>query len=290
MKTVRSAVSVVTALAFTVQVGMAFATPPPDVQPIPYAPAQPIPLPSAASQTPPAAVPMQRGAAPPTYLPQPPPPGVTVILPQPGLMMAAAPVAFVHLEAESGVVLESALPRGRQWTTVCAAPCDVPLPLDRDYRVSGEGIRNSRVFRLEANPGQRVIISVSPTSKGAFAGGIALTSVGAGGIVVGLVMVLVGLVNNCVTSVTCEQNQSNAPLEEAGASVALIGLGAMVAGIVLFATNIHSRATPTLAELMPAPVARPETAWLKAPVWHDSPRESSIAPATVPYPVFSRSF
>jgi hypothetical protein len=293
MPKIRSIVSAVTALAFVAETtGVAHATPPPDVQPVPYTPSQPIPLPQTVPSPPPAAVP-----AAPMYAPA-QPPGVTVILPPayggpppPG----SGGVAFVHLEAEQGAVLESATnPRSRQWTAVCSAPCDLVLPLDREYRVSGEDMRNSRTFQLGAAPGQHVFITVSPASKGAFAAGIGLTSVGGGGIIVGLSMLLVGLVldvSNCADGIDCNsQPRSEATLLDAGAIVSVIGLGVMIGGIVLFATNFKSHASTTVSQLLPGPAPRPDTAWLKAPLWHDGSRESAGMPRPVGFPILSQSF
>jgi hypothetical protein len=205
-------------------------------------------------------------------------------------MEGASPTAFVHIEADADVLLQSISPGSGRWTTVCAAPCDAALPLDHEYRLIGEGIRSSRAFGLSANPGQHVLIHVSTGSKAGFAGGLAMASIGVAAVAVGLVVLAFGALGcestdefgNCIGS-------SDSSTETVGGVIALVGVAVMVGGIILLATNARTHETQSVGALLETP-ARPETAWLRAPIWHDSVRDSSAAPKGMGFPLLSRSF
>jgi hypothetical protein len=351
MRVLRPIVSVVTALAFFVQAtGLAYAAPPQaDVQPVPYNPSQPIPVPAQpAYPAAPAPVPapspgytqagaggdsvylkgggMMRG----TLVEMLPNDHATLQLPSgqnaiiewgkidhieraaPTVGPLAPPVsggfappprrprfeggnrgsAVVHLDADPGVVLESISPGSGRWALVCAAPCDAAVPLGRQYRIAGEGIRPSRAFGIEAAPGGHAEISVSAATKGGFQGGIALSSVGAGAIIVGLTVVFVGALGACGDGDfgTCD-GPANGGLETAGAIISLAGVALLVGGIILTVSNARTKATQTVGDIVPPAPSRPETAWLRAPIWHDSVRDSSTGqPKSTGVPLLSYSF
>jgi hypothetical protein len=203
--------------------------------------------------------------------------------------------AFVHIDADTSIVLESLSDRGGwpYWSRVCTAPCDAELPLGREYRLAGPDIRNSRPFGLMANPGQHVVLRVSGGSRGAFAGGIVLSSVGAAAIGVGLVVLLFGAIGTCTGTDEfgdCTATQSNTGLETAGAIITLAGVGLVIGGIILTVSNARSHETQLVSELFRAPPPRPETAWLRAPVWHDTAKDPAASPKPFGLPLFTQRF
>jgi hypothetical protein len=385
MNTLRPFVSVVTTLAFLAQTtGIAYAQNVPAapdaqaVQPVPYAPSQPVPLPAAPPSPPGAVAPPFAPVPPaPTYLPPPAASpgyapgytpgyaaapaagrgaiGDTVFLKDGGLMrgtliemlpndhvtielptgqttvvewgridhiergsLAPPPVAArrepgfpraprhgrvptgveptvtVHVEGDSGIVLQAVSPGSGRWAAVCAGPCDAAVPLDREYRISGEGIRPSRAFRIHAEPGQRVVLNVSTASRSAYSAGLALTSVGSATIVVGLVVLVFGaFAGPCQATDEfgdCLQTTGDSGVETAGGVIALVGAGILVAGIVIWASNLRTTESQTVTELMPKAPVRAETSWLRAPIWHDSVHEASGSAKAMGFPLFSRSF
>jgi LPXTG-motif cell wall-anchored protein len=210
-------------------------------------------------------------------------PGVVSAPPETGSVV-------VHMDADDGVVLERIQPGSGRWILACTAPCDAALPLADEYRIGGRSIRRSRPFVLAGSPGQHIQISVSPASKGAFTGGIALSSVGAAALGIGLIVLLVGAIGTCTDEDefgVCDASTPNTGLETTGAVITLAGVGLMVGGIVLLASNARTRETQTTAF---APPARLDTAWLRAPMWHDATRESAGQAKTMGFPVFTRSF
>jgi hypothetical protein len=361
MRVLRPLTSLVTALAFFVQAtGLAYAAPPDGVQPVPYAPSQPVPLPAAPpSPQPPATAPasplsgysivgtfanpgpttavpadavflkdggMVRGTLiemlPNDHVTVQLPPGQSSVIewgridhieratlqvaptgPAPSVpgprgprhRVAAGPTAFVHLDADQAIVLESLSDQGGwpHWSAVCTAPCDAELPLRHEYRLAGGDMRPTRPFGLAANPGQHVVLHVSPASKGAFTAGVVLTSVGGAAIAVGLVVLLFGALGACEQTDVfgdCLQSQANTGVETAGAIVSLAGVGLLIGGIILTVTNARSHETQLVSELVRPALARPETAWLRGPLWHDSVKDVSGTPKPIGLPLFSGSF
>jgi hypothetical protein len=220
------------------------------------------------------------------------PPLVSALPPPRGHMVVEGATVIVHLDADPGIVLESIAPGSGRWALVCAAPCDAQVPLGRQYRIAGEGIRASRAFRIEAPPGQRVTITVSAASKSAFSGGIAVSSVGAAGIVVGLSVLLFGALEACdvvdPNTGACV-GSSDGTVETVGLVITLVGAAVLVGGLVLLASNTRTHAVQTLGALTAQP-PRPETAWLRAPLWHEASRDSGGLPKAMGVPLFTHSF
>jgi hypothetical protein len=347
-KVLRAVVSLVTALSFFLETtGLALAAPPDgEVQPVPYSPAQPIPVPAPQGPPDPGGTVVTQA---PAYAPV--GPGDSVYLRGGGVMRGSlvellpndhvtlllptgqtaridwariehieraaawpplAPLTgalgprpprsrhlegasvVVHIDADPGVVQEAISPGTGRWALVCAAPCDAPVPFGRQYRIAGDGIRPSRAFGIQAEPGQHVVITVSAGSRGALAGGITLVSVGAVAILVGLSVVLAGALVSCentdLFTGACEGG-SGTGLETAGAIISVAGVAILVGGIVLLASNARTSAVQTLGDLVPQAPPRPETAWLRAPDWHDSLRgEAAGLPRAASVSLFSRSF
>jgi radical SAM protein with 4Fe4S-binding SPASM domain len=91
--------------------------------------------------------------------------------------VSSFPTAPIHVSSDKAVVLQ--LREGhRKYRTLCAAPCDVEVPIDATYRVAGDGIRASEDFVLRATCGEPVSLDVDASSKAAFIGGMVTASVG----------------------------------------------------------------------------------------------------------------
>jgi hypothetical protein len=170
--------------------------------------------------------------------------------PQPAPAPAPAPVpagtAFVHIESERPVQLES-VARGQKagWVTVCSSPCDRDVDLGSDYHITGSGVRASRPFQIEARPGGRVVIEVDPASKAGFVGGILMTSL----------MPIVSIVGIVVWAVGSVESNGSGGTNTAGAALTFGGLVGLTIGIVMIATNSSSKQTQS-----PMPVAPPGSA------------------------------
>ena len=155
------------------------------------------------------------GALVPPGAPPPPPPSPAL----PGPAIAAQDMVLVHIDSPDPVRLESVLGKNNRF--VCDSPCDVAVPLQGTYRISG-GVRPSRQFNFNARPGDRVVLSVDPASKGGFAGGIVMVSLGSVSLLVGSLVYLVAAV---VSDVSHGRDGSG------GKTVGLVMLGVGVAGL-----------------------------------------------------------
>ena len=198
--------------------------------------------------------------------------------------------AWVHIETDREIVLEGSPPEGG-WAVVCNAPCDRDLPLDYSYRVTGPGIRRSKVFQIGAQAGQRVVISINPGSTGGFVGGIVLASIGIPVIFVGLIVVLVGALENATCDTvtgTCTGN-SGSSTETTGWIITLVGVGSIVTGIILIAGNARTSQTQEIVLPGAQPVHK-DDAWLRVPTWHEPSNLETGLPRAQTLPIFSHSF
>jgi hypothetical protein len=175
----------------------------------------------------------------------------------------AAPkkVAVVHIEGDGSLRLEAK--EGRSWRFLCASPCDREVDLADTYRVSGDGVRPTRQFTIDAQPGQRVVLTVDTASKAGFVGGIVLVSVAPVVSIVGLVVLLVGDVANDTGTKTT------------GAALAIGGLAGIGLGIVLIAVNARSGLEQNVATRAALRDAERE------PIWRDPAREAAGAPPPI---------
>lgn len=116
---------------------------------------------------------------------------------------APGPTAVVHIHSKRKVSLETpSCDSSGEWIAVCESPCDVELPLDRDYRIGGKGVRASDTFRILVRPGGRAVLTVDAGSKDAAA-------LGTAGLVGGIVLTLLGLgeagIASLITNEDCPQ-------------------------------------------------------------------------------------
>lgn len=208
-----------------------------------------------------------------------PPPATTgpavATMPAPAAATTGATV-IVHIESPEPVKLEAM--RGRQATLVCESPCDIAVPIDSFYRIGGS-IRASKQFKIAANPGERVVLHVDPTSKGGFVGGVILVSLGGVSLLIGS---LVYLVSAAIDSLDNGRDADGG--KTAGLVMMGLGAGGIGGGIALIVANGSSKveqqragAPAASAELK---VRRPEAAPARDP-W----TASIPAPVTFPFTV-----
>ena len=153
-----------------------------------------------------------------------------------------APV-FVHLAGSEGAELqEDKVGDHRHWVTVCVAPCDKAVSSEFSYRIAGDGIRNSRVFTLHAENGDREILTIDESSSSAFVAGIIVTSVGGAAIFVGAFVVAIGSIQTGLESLSGSQEDHGT--ETAGLGIMAVGLAAVIGGVVTIVSNARTGVTP----------------------------------------------
>jgi hypothetical protein len=231
----------------------------------------------------------------------PPPGGVVVVAPPPGPQGPAGSV-WVHIESSHDLVLEGRPPSGG-WGPICSSPCDREVPLAYTYRLAGSGIRPTHDFMIEGAPGQHVVLNVKAASKAGFTGGIVLVSVSPALILIGLIVVLAGAVQdsstlNCDGSTNsgggCTTNSNaGSGTETTGWIMTLIGVGGTVAGIVLVATNARTSFSEDVLRPGAPAASLPQPrydAWLRVPTWREPTNvERGLPPAQLS-PIFTHSF
>ena len=196
----------------------------------------------------------------------PPPVAPTPAAPAARAVGQSAATALVHIEAPEPVQLE--LVQGREGRIVCTSPCDIALPLDGAYRVTGS-MRASKTFALAARAGERVVLEIDPSSRGAFAGGIVLLSVG------GATFLLSGLVY-LVASAADAISGGVSGVKTGSLAGMGIGVAGVAGGIVLIATNGSSG-----VDQRPGGAA-PASAKVRRPLWADAPTREAPSAFTLP--------
>lgn len=172
------------------------------------------------------------------------------------------PLARVHIASTKSVQMYRRAAGTQGWTHACHSPCDVDLPLGDAYRVSGSGMKTSNEFRLVGAPGDRLTITVNPTSTG----GMVIGGVVAG---IGALVMYGSLLGN-------SENYDRSP------SYAGLGVGAIAVAI---GTVIMLASAGT--GVSQGSTAKSKDAYLREPSWLPS-RVAMKRPATLQ--ILSRQF
>ncbi len=174
-----------------------------------------------------------------------------------------------------------------EWTPVCSAPCDSPVPLDWEYQVKSHGMKPSPTFQLDAADGENATVRVHPAYSAWFVGGIVALSTGTTLAVVGLPAVVIEAIR-CgpvpgapmtpgYDGSACEQGMNAELGVVAVVSASLIALGA-VAAVTNQSTTV-TQDDPT--------DARRHT----QPVWHTAERrDGPPLPPTLGAPLLTLQF
>jgi hypothetical protein len=145
---------------------------------------------------------------------------------------ADAPSPVVHVDAGSNVIVQHVELDGHA-TPICRAPCDRALEADREYQLTGEGLRASNRFLLPAS--DAATLQVQTRSSGGFVAGVILLTVS--GVFTTGGLFLFGAM------VALSDTAFGAVLPGIGAFFCGIGsLATGIPGAVLLANNIQSRA------------------------------------------------
>jgi hypothetical protein len=129
----------------------------------------------------------------------------------------------------------------RRLVRVCTAPCDQWVPLDRTYRVSGEGTQKTRRFPLQGRAGDHVVVAVETRPTSALVGGIVLGTVGLTVMALGL-MVFAAAAND-----EGGAGKPMSPWLPIGASIGGAGAIGAVVGFVMIGHNARSSASQAVA-------------------------------------------
>jgi hypothetical protein len=186
--------------------------------------------------------------------------------------------AVVHIEGGHDVVLERSEGDG-PWTRACSAPCDQELPLDSMYRIGGSGVRLSEPFQLAARPGGRVSLRVDAASRLRFTGGFVLGGAGINAMGIGAMILL----NKSLEAQGYGPATDSGPSKTAGQITLAAGAAALLAGVLLVATNSSSK----FVQAAPVP---PHDGWLPRPTWHEAATGPGTATPATSFPLLHVAF
>lgn len=171
--------------------------------------------------------------------PAPPPPAV-VSAPKQVSVTLNADDSRATIERRVGTTSYAGLPLAdasfgsiAQWEQACVAPCQLQLDKRYSYRVAGDGLTPSDSFTLPQDRDRLKLDAKMGSSYGRL-GGIGLTILGTGGVVLGAAAVV-------LTPIFASQDVGSSVFRTGmlagGVSVLSLGAIAVGAGIFLWATN-----------------------------------------------------
>lgn len=207
------------------------------------------------------------------------------------------PAILVHIESPRKVRLERRPSDEYEWEEVCTSPCDKPVPASDEYHVIANGMKASPPFQLEAQPGQRVVLTIDPASKGWFAVGIISGIVGAIAGIYGLLFVAFGSATSDISSTgtstgtgTNITKQTGDDIKAVGWTVAGVGTALLVGGLILTVANWKTRTdqevqTPVRQNGAGLDGLRREAIWREP-----TAMDRAAPPPLVHVPIFTTSF
>jgi len=181
-------------------------------------------------------------------------------------------MVFVHIDSPEPVTLELAV-GDKGGRAMCEAPCDMAVPLEASYRITGK-VRASRAFTIAARPNDRVLLTIDPASKGGFAGGVVMVSLG------GVSMALGGL-TYLVSAIIYEgtSHRTGSGGKTVGLVMVGLGVGAIAGGITMMVVNGSTGVDQASAPSPAAPAPAPAALRLREPT---SERELTAEAASLP--------
>ncbi len=211
-----------------------------------------------------------------------PPPGQPAAPPPfaPPTVVIMRPTVVLHVRADRPVMLEALGPEETRWTHVCLAPCDMEVPLDSLYRVTGPGMVPSRTVELEAAPRDRVTLDVSVRTNGDHRTGDGLYV--ASWIAAGVGLALGAGALAVDSSSTAEPILLWSGIGVEGAMVAM----AITSYVLLQPTGLSQSVTKP----EPGKGARGADTWTRLPVWRDVTGAREGAPRMTTVPILFTSF
>jgi len=152
--------------------------------------------------------------------------------------------ATVHVASPRPVQVQRLSADG-EWETVCTSPCDRPLRTRETYQIAGDGMTTSHAFTISANA-DRVALTVALVSSDMRTLGVTSVTAGALGLAGAFLTFLAYSFSSftlCVDS-PCASRPSDTGLAVAAGSLAVLGVGGILAGFHVLATSTTSVMTP----------------------------------------------
>jgi hypothetical protein len=193
---------------------------------------------------------------------------------------------------------------------VCGAPCDAELPVDTQYRVTGESIRPSAAFFLAPRGEGRVTLHVDASTTAAFDGGALVVTAGSIAVVGGIAALVIKWMHGAVRDISnapmclggdgelscydphdteaaaafAKAHPGSGPMKVATAEWAVVAAGAAVVGVGGWIMGANAQSSVKQAD-----ATEMVTALARLPTWHDDPIAKRVPPPSA-LPFLSGSF
>jgi hypothetical protein len=146
----------------------------------------------------------------------------------------SGPLVKVHIASDESVILDRRPAGMDTWVPACNAPCDEELPLGDEYRVAGAGLRATRPFRLQGEPGGSVEVRLNAKSTTSFGVG---AGVGGLGLVIDAYSLYLVFLGSAMMHTSCSSDSygtahSCSDSRGAGESLRNVGLVMLIPGTV----------------------------------------------------------
>jgi hypothetical protein len=164
-----------------------------------------------------------------------------------------------------------------EWTQVCSAPCDAPVPLDWQYKMTARGMKTSKAFHLDATAGQDAEVHLHPAYTAWFVGGLVSMSAGA-------VVAFVGFPTLLLARLGCGwvANHCSDVNDSELRGVAVVSASLLALGAIATLTNVSTTTSQDEASEAPA---------IGEPAWRTREQRPRVAqPATFGAPLLTLPF
>jgi hypothetical protein len=207
--------------------------------------------------------------------------------PQPRPPLRSSATVWVHLDGPDEARLQQDATGAGDWTTVCAPPCDIQLPVAPDYRIEGGGLKTSSVFKIAGAQGEHVTVTVNGGSKAWFVLGVVITPIGG---LLALIGSVIGLAGSIASSASVPGSDQQAANNVAATGWITFGIGtaALVGGILLIVNNSKTTTMQENAGVQTGSL--PADAWRHVPTWREASPEQKSLPPVVGVPLWSGKF
>jgi hypothetical protein len=195
---------------------------------------------------------------------------------------------YVLIDGPPGAILEQQNPTGDRFVSMCLAPCDRPYSIGRTYRIAGNDVRASEPFVLQGKPGSTVTVHYSEAKH---ATGVVLTEVGVLVTIVGGLTLFGGVFGSCSESGGEDACTTYRWLTYTGGALAIVGVTAIVSGIVLMvqgsSASVEQKVARGFSFPFSAPLAQNPSFSARFRIEGESPKPALQAVPTTPILSFS---
>jgi len=175
---------------------------------------------------------------------------------------------------------------------MCEAPCDVDVPLGDEFQISGKG-QKMNVFRLNAQPGQTIVIECNPANESDRTRGIVFAIIGGVGFNVAIFVDYIAIVAEALTNASNSNQWTAHAITITGATLTIVTAALAIDGVVLLVGSNGSEPTQHIAANKLLSPSYANGGRTTEDAHRDMPwtrKETAAAPPALTVPIFATSF